>query len=339
MRLEALQAPDVVARLLTADNALHATIGRAWRDQPPTGILTLARGSSDHAASYLAYLVMARMQRLVTSLPMSVLTLYDSPLQAEGLWSLAVSQSGRSPDLVEPMRSLRQRGARTLAIVNDAHSPLARAAEWVLPLHAGPELSVAATKSFIAQMALGARLVSEWSGDAGLAQALQTLPEVLARATKADWSAAIDTLQRARSLYVVGRGPGLAVAMETALKLKETCGLHAEALSAAELHHGPKALLDSDFVVLVLAPRGPAQAGLLEAAAAVRQHGAHVLVAAPPGCVAGDLPCLPLVCSDHEDLDPISAVQSVYAFIDDLALARGLDPDAPRHLAKVTLTR
>ncbi len=339
MRQEALQAPEVVARLLAADAELHAAIAQVWRASPPTSLLTLARGSSDHAAGYLAYLVMARLQRLVTSLPMSVVTLYASPLQGAGLWSLAFSQSGRSPDLVEPTKALRQRGARTLAIVNDAGSPLAQAAEWVLPLHAGAETSVAATKSFIAQLAMGARLVADWGGDATLAQALHELPEVLARAATQDWSAALGPLQAATGLFVVGRGPGLAIAMEAALKLKETCGLHAEALSAAELHHGPKALLVSGFPVLVLAPRGPAQAGLLEAAAAFRDHGAQVLLAAPPGTPVAGLPLLPLLVTGHEDLDPISAVQSLYPFVDSLARARGLDPDAPRHLAKITLTR
>ncbi len=339
MKAEALQAPEVVARLLGADQAVHAAITAAWHEQPPHNVVTLARGSSDHAAGYLAYLTMVWLHRPVTSLPMSVMTVHGSTLHAQGLWSVAVSQSGRSPDLVEPTCSLRQRGARTLAIVNDTESPLARAAEWVLPLHAGPELSIAATKSFIAQLVVGARLVSGFSGDAVLAHALQSLPEVLSRAATLDWSPAMEILQRAHNLFVVGRGHGLPVAMEAALKLKETCGLHAEALSAAELQHGPKALLDSDFVVLVLAPRGAAQAGLLQAAQGFRDHGAQVLVASPEPCTAPGITSLPLVCSAHADLDPISTVQTFYAFVEALARARGLDPDAPRHLSKVTLTR
>jgi glucosamine--fructose-6-phosphate aminotransferase (isomerizing) len=336
---EALQAPAAVARLISADAEMMAGIGRAWRQQPPLSMLTLARGSSDHAAGYLAYLVMARLHRLVTSLPMSVVTLYASPLRCEGLWSLAFSQSGRSPDLIEPTQAFRERGARTIAIVNDADSPLASAAEWVLPLHAGPELSVAATKSFIAQLVVGARLVAEWGHDPVLKHALPGLADVLNHAAQQDWGAALSLLQDASHLFVVGRGLGLAVAMEVALKLKETCGLHAEALSAAELQHGPKALLGSDFAVLVLAPRGPAQHGLLQSALAFRNDGATVLVAAPPDSQVDGLPLLPLVATGHEDLDPISAVQSFYPLADALARARGRDPDRPRHLAKVTLTR
>ena len=336
MLTEALQAPQAVARLLAADADVLAVIAEAWRAAPPTGVLTLARGSSDHAASYFAYLVMARLGWLVTSLPMSVVTLYGTRLQSERLWSLAFSQSGRSPDLIEPQAAFKAQGARTLAIVNDAHSPLAEAAEWVLPLHAGPEASVAATKSFIAQLVVGARLVASIGGDARVRDALQGLPEVLAQAAQQDWSAGLDALRASDGLFVVGRGAGLAVALEAALKLKETCGLHAEAFSAAEVQHGPKALLRHDFTVLVLAPRGPAHSGLVAAAEGFRQHGARVLLAAPPGTPGADLP---LLTAGHEDLDPISAIQSFYPFVEALARERGLDPDQPRHLAKVTLTR
>ena len=151
-------------------------------------MLTVARGSSDHAAAYMAYLVMARLGRLVTSLPMSLVTLYPARLRCEGLVSLAFSQSGQSPDLVAPTRYFRAGGARTVAFVNDASSPLAEASEWVLPLHAGVEMSVAATKSYIAQLVCGARLVAQWQneeGDAALLAALESLPGALHAATNA----------------------------------------------------------------------------------------------------------------------------------------------------------
>lgn len=336
MRAEALQAPQIVADLLGADGALYAALADELRTREPQALLTVARGSSDHAAHYLAYLVMARLGRLVTSLPMSLVTLYSSHLRCEGLVSVALSQSGQSPDLVAPTRYFCEGGARTVAVVNDTESPLARAAQWVLPLHAGAETSIAATKSFIAQLAVGARLVAQWQGHAGLQAALADLPQALEQAAQQDWSAALPALVPAQCLMVIGRGTGLAVAMEASLKLKETCGLQAEAYSGAELRHGPMALVEAGYPLLIFAPRGPAQAGLLALADDMRAWGARVLLAAPAGTAQAELP---LVQTGHEDLDPIAAVQSFYPFVEALARARGLDPDSPRHLAKVTRTR
>jgi glucosamine--fructose-6-phosphate aminotransferase (isomerizing) len=333
---EALQAPRAVARQLAADRDAYAALGAALRAQPPQAMLTVARGSSDHAAHYMAYLVMARLGRLVTSLPMSLITLYQSRLQCEGLTSLAFSQSGQSPDLVAPTRFFRTGGARTVAFVNDAESPLAQAAEWVFPLHAGAETSVAATKSYIAQLTAGARFVAQWQNDAQLQASLERLPETLELAARQDWQPAVDALASADRLFVIGRGTGLAIAMEAALKFKEVCGIQAEAFSGAEVKHGPMALVDEGYPLLVFAPRGPAQAGLLALADEMRKRGARVLLAAPAGTPGAELP---LVDTRNEDLDPVSAVQSFYPMVEALARARGLDPDQPRHLAKVTRTQ
>lgn len=340
MRAEALEAPARVADLLAHDAAVYASLGERLRHAPPQGVVTLARGSSDHAAQHLAYLVMARLGQLVTSLPLSLLTLYDSPLHMRGLLALALSQSGRSPDLVEPTQALRRGGATTVALVNDTASPLAAAAAQVLPLHAGPEHSVAATKSFIAQLAAGTRLLAAWQGDAELARAVQALPEALARAARADWSAALAPLAGAQQLYVIGRGPGLAVAQEAALKFKEVAGMQAEAFSGAELAHGPMALVQPGWPVLVLAPRGPAQPGLVALARQLHERGARALLAAAPGTAHTDgLTVLPAEPTAHADLDAIALVQSLYLMLEALARLRGRDPDKPPGLAKVTLTR
>jgi len=336
MHTEALQAPAAVALQLASDADTLAALTQDLRADPPTSVLTLARGSSDHAAHYLAYLAMARLGRLVTSLPMSLVTLHPSRLNCDGLLSLAFSQSGQSPDLVLPTQTFRERGARTLAVVNDAASPLARASAWVLPLHAGAERSVAATKSYIAQLVAGARLVAHWQQDAPLLAALQSLPDALTEATRCDWRAALPGLVNAERLVVVSRGLGLAVAMEAALKFKETCGIQAEAFSGAEFRHGPMALVHEGYPMLILAPRGPAQPGLLELARDMRLRGAHVLLAAPLGTPGADLPLAP---AGHEDLDPITAVQSFYPMVEALARLRGRDPDVPPHLSKVTRTR
>ena len=332
---ECLSAPAAVARQLAADQNAYAALGEALRAQPPSGLLTVARGSSDHAAHYLAYLVMARMGRLVTSLPMSLITLYQSKIASEGLVSLAFSQSGQSPDLVAPTRFFRANGARTVAFVNAAGSPLAEAAQFVFPLHAGPEQSVAATKSYIAQLVAGARVVAAWGEDEDLLAALQTLPQALEQAARLDWSPAVEALKDADRLFVIGRGTSLPIALEAALKFKETCGIQAEAFSGAEVKHGPMALVEDGYPLLVFAPRGPAQAGLIALAEEMRGRGARVLLAAPRGTPGAELE---LACTGNEDLDPIAAVQGFYPMVEALARARGLNPDQPRHLAKVTKT-
>lgn len=332
---EAREAPEAVARQLAQDGERWRAFGERLRQDPPASLLTLARGSSDHAAHYAAYLVMARLGRLVTSMPMSLLTLYQSEIRCDGLASFAFSQSGQSPDLVTPTQYFRQFGALTCAFVNDPDSPLARAAEWLFPLHAGAERSVAATKSFIAQLVAGARLVASWQDDAALAAALEDLPDALQRAVHTDWSPAVEVLRDADRLFVVGRGLGLPAAMEAALKFKETCGIQAEAFSGAEIQHGPMALIDEGYPLLVFAPRGPAQAGLLQLAEAMRTRGARVLLAAPAGTPQANLA---LVESRVAELDTVCAIQSFYPMVEALARARGNDPDSPPHLKKVTRT-
>lgn len=336
MYLEAIASPQQVQQQLAADQDRYAALGAALRTRPPRGTVTIARGSSDHAAAYMAYLIMARSGQLVTSLPMSLLTLYQAPLPLADMLAISVSQSGRSPDLVEPMQRFQQAGATTVALVNDAASPLAAAVGWTLPLHAGPEHSVAATKSFICSLVAGARLAAAWADNTDFSARLADLPAALDQACGQDWSSAIAPLLQAERLMVIGRGPGLAVANEAALKFKETCAIQAEAFSGAEVQHGPMALVDEAYPMLIFAPRGPAQPGLVALAAAMRQRGAHVLLAAPADVATRDLT---LATAPHEDLDPITAIQSFYLLVEAVARARGQDPDKPRHLSKVTSTR
>jgi glutamine---fructose-6-phosphate transaminase (isomerizing) len=287
-------------------------------------------------------LIMARLGRLVTSLPMSLVTLYCSKIVCDGLVSFAFSQSGQSPDLITPTEYFTKEGALTTAFVNDVESPLARSATFVFPLHAGKEESVAATKSFIAELACGAHLVSAWQGDVTLRDALMRLPDALVKAVNAgekDWSRSkvIDVLAKADRLFVIGRGTGLPIAMEAALKLKETCAIQAEAFSGAEVKHGPMALIEEGYPLLIFAPRGPAQAGLLALAEEMKNRGARVLLATTDAAAEGPL-VLPIQETEAADLDPIAIIQSFYCLAESVARARGLDPDHPRHLAKVTRT-
>lgn len=335
MAQEARSTSQVVARQMAEEEAVFRELGARLRAAPPPCVVTVARGSSDHAAAYFAYLVAIQLGHPVASVPPSAVTLYNAPLKVDGGLALAVSQSGQSPDVVNSLAACRAARAVTVAMVNTVDSPLARAAEWMLPLHAGPERSVAATKSFVASLSAMARMTAHWSGDASLREGLVALPGALSAACSSDVRPLVSALKQADRLLVLGRGPGFPIALEAALKFKETCGIQAEAFTEAEVRHGPMALIEEGFPLLVFAPRGPAQAGLVGLAQEFRQQGAHVILVGPPGLQSVDLT---VPEAPHELLDPLCQIQAFYLAAAALAEARGLDPDAPRRLKKVTKT-
>jgi glucosamine--fructose-6-phosphate aminotransferase (isomerizing) len=329
MFAEASEAGAVVAAQLAANRDAVAAIAERLRRDPPRGVITCARGSSDHAATFAKYLIETRLGLPTASAAPSVASVYGAPSAAEGMLCLAISQSGRSPDLIATLEAAKQGGALAVALVNDPASPLAAAADHVLPLHAAPETSVAATKSFIASLAALTALVAAWGEDETLARALMETPALLPRAWEADWSPLVVRLTTARGLYVIGRGLGLGIAQEAALKLKETCGLHAEAFSAAELRHGPMALVGPDLPLLAFRQSDETEESVDELVRDMTARGADVFV------TGTDM--LPSVSHDPA-LEPMLQIQSFYRAAVTLSVARGFDPDQPPHLAKVTET-
>src|SRR5208282_6222288 len=240
MAAEIAEAGAVVRRQLAANAASTAELAARLRARKPPFVVTIARGSSDHAALYLKHLIELKVALACASLAPSIASLYHAPLRLADAVAIAISQSGRSPDIVAMQRAAKDASAVTIALVNEEDSPLARGAEALVPLHAGEERSVAATKSMIASLVAGASLVAHWSEDHELLAALAKLPSVLDASSAAPPSAmTVETLAKASSLFVIGRGATLAVAAEAALKLKETSAIHAEAFSSAEVLHGP----------------------------------------------------------------------------------------------------
>jgi glucosamine--fructose-6-phosphate aminotransferase (isomerizing) len=334
MYREAAQAPEAVREQLQANAGRISQLAERLRRSPPRAVVTCARGSSDHAATFARYLIETRLGLLTSSAPPSVSSVYAARPDLAGTVMLAISQSGASPDLLAAVSSARAAGARVIALVNTQDSPLAQLADELLPLHAGAERSVAATKSYITSLTAIVHLVATWAGDARLAAALQQAPELLTRAFELDWSAGVAQLTGANNLYVIGRGLGLAIAQEAALKFKETCALHAEAVSAAELRHGPMALVRPGFPLLVFSQDDESRVGVAQLAAELAAQRAAVLIAgtATPG--ATQLPAE----TAHPVIEPLLFAQSFYRMANALALARGLDPDSPPHLHKVTET-
>lgn len=334
MFVEAGSAGSAVAAQFAADRSVIDALAARLRADRPRLVVTCARGSSDHAATFAKYLIEQELGIPVVSFTPSLSSLHGKGFGGKDVLFLAISQSGGSPDILAAAQLARSQGALVAALVNVVDSPLARAAECVIPLHAGPELSVAATKSFITTLAALLQLVAAWSDSQTARAALDDLPRALEASWAQDWAGAAPLLAEARSLFVIGRGLGLGTAQELALKFKETCRIHAEAFSGAEVRHGPMALVDAGFPVIVLAQNDESLAGLEALAAEFAARGARVLTAglSVPGGHALPLPAAPAV------LGPLLAIQGCYQLVNALALARGLDPDHPPHLAKVTRT-
>ncbi|HEY5971086.1 MAG TPA: SIS domain-containing protein [Pseudoxanthomonas sp.] len=328
---EARQTAAIVATQFARNAAVISDLAEDLRRNPPPFVATCARGSSDHAATYAKYLFETQLGIVTASASPSVGSVYEAKQQLRNALYLVISQSGKSPDLLRNAEAAREAGARVVALVNVEDSPLAQLADTVIPLHAGPEHSVAATKSYLSSLSAILQLVAHWKNEAPLLDALPKLPQALDNAWQADWSPLTEGLVDAHNLFVLGRGLGLAAAQEAALKFKETCGLHAEAYSSAEVKHGPMALVGPGFPVLCFAQPDETEAGTLALAKEFRARGAQVWVSSAHGD-------LPLAQAPHPACAPLLTIQSFYRAINALALRRGHNPDVPPHLNKVTET-
>lgn len=335
MYQEIREIPDAVQRLLDKSGAGIAAAGAAVRALDPGLVVTVARGSSDHACTYLKYAAELMLGVPVASVGPSVTSIYGARLRLAGTLGIAVSQSGQSPDIVDLARAARDGGALTLAITNDAGSPLAAVADRVIDIEAGPEQSVAATKTFVTSAVAGLALVAEWAEDRALQAAIAALPDRLALACEADWSAFTTFMTQESSLFTIARGPSLAMSGEAALKFKETCRIHAETYSSAEVMHGPVSIVGQGFPVLALAAADAAETTIAEVADAMAAKGARVFATTDRAAKAE---VLPFVRTGHWLTDPLALIVSFYAMVERLAVARGINPDAPRHLRKVTET-
>jgi len=335
MAREVAEIPAAVRRFLDLSADPLRAAAAAMRDRDPPLLATVARGSSDHAATYLKYAAELLAGVPVASVGPSVASIYGRSLRLKNSLCIGISQSGKSPDIVQMLRTAGQGGALTIAITNHADSPMAASANHCLPLQAGVESSVAATKTFVTSALAGLALLAEWQQDQALLAAIAALPETLEQALSQDWSPLSARLSRAQSAYVLGRGPTIGIAAEAALKLKETCGLHAEAFSAAEVLHGPSAIVHQGFPVLVLGVDDAALPHVVATAERLAAQGADVFLT---GAAAKGATTLPIATASHPLLAPLVLAVSFYAFVETLSRRRGFDPDVPPHLRKVTET-
>ncbi len=336
MYFEALESSSTIQNQIDQNEKVIDEVCMLLNQKNPYSVVSIARGSSDHAAQYLNFLITHQLGKLTTSFSMSALTLYNSSIDISKSLAIAISQSGRSPDIIYPIEYFQKNNRPSIAIVNDQTSPLSEKAMFTIPILAGKENAVAATKSFIGSLGASAMLVAYWSQNQNLIKSIHHLPDDLNKAAKLNWDSIVDKLKDADRIMVVGRGYGLSLALEASLKLKETCGIQAEAFSAAEIKHGPMALVEKNYPILIFATRGPALLSLIELAMDLKNKGANVILAAPAFVKEKDVE----IQSTHsEELDIITAILSFYLMLDSLAKSLGKNPDNPINLSKVTLTK
>jgi glucosamine--fructose-6-phosphate aminotransferase (isomerizing) len=342
LRQEIREQPRVLQRFAAEEVPRVEAIAQALRQADITHVVIAARGTSDNAATYGRYLIESFLGWPVSLAAPSLYTLYRRPPRLAHALVVGISQSGEAADVTEVVAEARRQGAATLAITNVPASPLAQAAQHVICCRAGPERSIAATKTYTSQLYALGWLVAALQDDAALRDALLALPDQMAETVEAAEACApqVDAYAGVERCAVIGRGYNYATAFEVALKLKELTYITAEPYSSADFRHGPIAMVDEGFPVLLIAPTGVVLPDLQDLALDLRGRRARLVVLSDDAATLalGDLR-LPLPPGVPEWLSPTLAVVPGQVFAACLALAKGLDPDRPRGLRKVTVTR
>jgi len=337
------EQPQVIDRLMHREQSSVAEIARELRLRSIRQIVIAARGTSDNAATYGKYLFGNLLRLPVALAAPSLYTIYHTPPRTgTEVLAIGISQSGESPDIVTVVEEARHHGASTVAITNELDSPLARAAEYAIACHAGAEQSVAATKTYTAQLTALALLAAHWSDEEERKAQIQLLPEAVER-TLALGDAVRTGAERYRYMetaFALGRGYNYATAFEVALKLKELSYILIEAYSSADFLHGPIAVVERGFPVILVAPDGEVYPGMLAMAKELCAKGAELIVISDrKEALELALTPLSLPVTVAEWLSPITSIIPGQLFAYYLTLAKGFDPDHPRGLRKVTLTR
>ena len=331
MAREIAEIPAAAERLLTRTRLLTSIADRIERSQPRI-VVFCGRGSSGHVGVYLRYLFETHLGLLASAAAPSVITAYQRPPDLHGALFVVVSQSGRSDDLIKATEVARKSGALTLAIINDEASPVAEAAELVLPISAGPEHSVAATKTVVLSMMAGAQLVGALARNPSLKDAVQDLPSRFSHALGCAWDSWAHSTAGAAAAFVVGRGYGLGCVREIALKVAEILRVPALGYSAAELRHGLRASITPAVPVLVLRQNDEAAGTTDDLVDDLVATGENVFTA---GGRSGNLPW---IGDGHPVFDPVVMLIPAYRALEAAARRRGFDPDNPPFLSKITRT-
>ncbi|MER2491064.1 glucosamine-6-phosphate deaminase NagB-II [Catenovulum sediminis] len=327
MEQEARESATRIKQQLQKNKALAQALGAKIREYKPKFVYIIGRGSSDHAGVFAKYLIEIEAGLSVASAAPSVASVYQKQLDLSGALVLAISQSGRSPDILAQLDMAKAAGALTVALVNDESSPLAQNADFLLPLNAGVETAVAATKSYLCTLSAVLQLVAHWKQDQSLHLALDVLPKQLTQVVESAPQLTTSTLKNVHNCVVLGRGLGYAVSREIALKLKEVCSIHAEAYSSAEFVHGPIALAGKKLYALDITIEDEANQFHKQQIEDLKARGAHVVHMHQ------------VVSSCHPRTSALLVLQKFYVDIAEVSVELGYNPDAPLGLNKVTRTQ
>jgi len=327
MEREAREAPLRIAEQLNRNSGAVAKLGRELRANPPVGVMIVGRGSSDHAGVYGKYLFEIEIGVPVYAAAPSIASVYGQQLKLDNYLVIVISQSGRSPDILAQAEMARRSGARVVALVNDEDAPIKDIADVFIPLCAGPEQSVAATKSYLCTLSALAHIAAEWANSEELRRGLNTLPAALSATLQEPTQLTVSQFKDQRNLVVLGRGLGFAVSKEVALKLKEVCSIHAESFSSAEFLHGPVTLVEQQLTILALSVNDESESAHAEQLNEVGSRGASVIHLNQTSVAV------------HKRLAPLTLLQRFYVDIAGVAVALGFSPDEPKGLKKVTKTR
>ncbi len=338
MSTEIREQPEVLERILNEGWPEARSASRALREGRLRSVMIAARGTSDNAALYAKYLFEVLLGLPTALASPSVFTLYESRMNLEGVLVVGLSQSGESQDVLETVRRSGELGARTLAVTNNEASAMAEAAQHHLFLRAGKEESVASTKTYTAELLVLYLLASALKGEESLGNEVRGMPKLLREVLEVSWEGT-ERYRYADYMVVTSRGYNLATAEEAALKLMETSYVVAQAFSAADLRHGPIAMIGQDFPVVVIAPPGKVQPDLHVLVDGLKDRGAEFVAISNDSSILGTASAKFEVrarCTD--ELSPILYAVPIQLFAESLAHMKGLDPDSPRGLSKVTET-
>lgn len=337
MAAEVAEQPDALQRLIDNQSAEIRAVAAKIEEAAPRFVMLAARGTSDHAAIYFKYLVEVHLGLPVGLVSPSVYTVYGArPVLKDIVW-ISVSQSGGSPDLVDSTAAARAGGALTIAVTNAPSSALAEASELDINIDAGPELAVAATKSYTSQLLALYLLADGWRGGDGSTAA--GLPEIAEQVLASGDAVRVAPRYRfVERIVTTGRGYAFPTALEASLKLMETSYLSSHAFSSADLMHGPLAMIDEDRPVIAVVPEGIAGEATQPVLDRLAERGADVVVVGDPLRAVGFADCIPLPSGIAEEVSPIVQIMPLQQLAHAMAVARGHDPDAPRGLRKVTET-
>lgn len=327
MAKEAREAPAVIAQQLEKNEQAVTRLVTTLKQRNPSLIYMIGRGSSDHAGVFGKYLFEIELGLPVSHAALSIAGVYQKQLKLEGAVAVVISQSGRSPDILKQTESAKKGGAYTVALVNDETSPLAEMADVVIPLLAGQEKAVAATKSYLATLSALLHICAKWRCDSVLLNALMHLPQQLNTVIEEPVQLTTSYLENTRNTVVLGRGLGYAIGREVALKLKEVLGIHAEAFSSAEFIHGPVTLVERKLKTIALHIQDESAPFHNNMVQNVKDRGAE---------------CLDMKVNGegvHPRVSPLLLMQRFYLDVELAATQMGLNPDNPPGLNKVTQTQ